>query len=97
MSSDGELYDSVKKAVAKLYVLRDSCTGIIQAEKSSENLVWFQGAEAMLREALEVLQKALLGQEEGILTTEKGGKDWTDVERLIRKLDNSTVSQSLYS
>jgi hypothetical protein len=97
MSSDGEFYDRVKKAIAKLYVLRDSCTGIIQAEKSSENLAWFQGAEAMLREALEVLHRALLSQEEGISRTEKGEKDWTDVERLIKKLDNSSLSQSLYS
>ena len=97
MSSDGELYDSVKKAVAKLYVLRDSCTGIIQAEKSSENLAWFQGAEAMLREALEVLQKALLNKEEAIPRPERGGEDWNDVERLIRKLDNSAVAQSFYS
>jgi hypothetical protein len=97
MSSDGELYDSVKKAVAKLYVLRDSCTGIIEAEKSSDNLIWFQGAEAMLREALEVLQKALIAQEEGISRTVGGRKDWTDVERLIRKLDNSTVAESQYS
>jgi len=78
-------------------VLRDSCTGIIEAEKSSDNLIWFQGAEAMLREALEVLQKALLAQEEGISRTERRGKDWTDLERLIRKLDNSTLSQSLHS
>ena len=97
MSSDGELHDSVKKAVAKLYVLRNSCTGIIEAEKSSENLIWFQGAEAMLREALEVLQKALLAQEEAISRTEKGRKEWADVERLIRKLDNSTVAKSQYS
>jgi len=97
MSSDGELYNSVKKAVAKLYVLRDSCTGIIEAEKSSENLIWFQGAQAMLREALEVLQKALLAQEEGVSRTEKGKKDWAAVERLIRKLDNSTVAESQYS
>ena len=78
MNSDGELYDSVKKAVAKLYVLRDSCTGIIEAEKSSENLVWFQGAQAMLREALEVLQKALLAQEGG------GLEDGERKERLGR-------------
>ena len=97
MSSDGELYDSVKKAVAKLYVLRDSCTGIIQAEKSGKNLAWFQGAEAMLREALEVLQKALLNKEEAISRPERGGRDWTDVERLIRKLDSSAGAQSLYS
>jgi hypothetical protein len=97
MSSRGELYDSVKKAVAKLYVLRDSCTGIIEAEKSSENLFWFQGAEAMLREALEVLQKGLLAKEEEMAGAEKKEKDWADVERLIRKLDNSTVAESQYS
>jgi len=96
MSSDGELLHSVKKAVAKLYVLRDSCTGIIQAEKFHENLVWFQGAESILREALEVLQKALLAQNEEIERTEKGRKEWADVERLIRKLDNSTLSRSLH-
>lgn len=97
MNSDGELYDSVKKAVAKLYVLRDSCTGIIEAEKSSENLVWFQGAQAMLREALEVLQEALLAQKEGISRRKQGRKDWADVERLIRKLDNSTGVESQYT
>ena len=96
MSGHGELHDSVNKAIAKLYVLRDSCTGIIEAEKSSKNLVWFQGAQAMLREALEVLQKALLTQEEETLRTEQGRKDWAAVERLIRKLDNSTVGESQY-
>jgi hypothetical protein len=97
MHSDGELYEKVQKAVAKLYVLRDSCTGIIQAEKSRENLAWFQGAEAMLREALEVLQTALLAQKEESSRTQREGKDWTDVERLIRKLDKSGLSQSAYS
>ena len=46
---------------------------------------------------IRVLQKALLDKEQAISRTERGGKDWTDVERLIRKLDNSAVSQSLYS
>ena len=96
MSSNGELYHSVKKAVAKLYVLKDSCTGIIQAEKSSEDLFWFQGAESMLREALEVLQKALIVQDEAFARAEKERKDWADVERLIRKLDNSTVTEAQY-
>jgi hypothetical protein len=97
MSGDGELYDSVKKTVAKLYVLRDSCTGIIEAEKSSENLAWFQGAQAMLREAVDVLQKALLTQEEEISKKQRGKKEWADLERLIRKLDNSTGVESQYS
>ena len=72
MSSDGEPFDSVKKAVAKLYVLRDSCTGIIEAEKSGKNLVWFQGAEAVLREALEVLQKLFLPKKRSFQRRRRG-------------------------
>ena len=59
MSSHGAGYERLESIVAKLYVLRDSCTGIIHTEKSNPNLVWFQGAEVMLREAVEKLQKAL--------------------------------------
>ncbi len=59
MSNQGELYDSLESIVAKLYVLRDSCTGIIHTEKSNPNLIWFQGAEALLQEAVDELQKAL--------------------------------------
>jgi hypothetical protein len=59
MSSHGEIYDSVAGIVAKLYVLRDSCTGIIHTDESNSNLIWFQGAEAMLKEAVDGLQKAL--------------------------------------
>ena len=65
MSGQGEVYDSVENMVAKLCVLRDSCTGIISKEESNPNLIWFQGAEAMLQEAVDELQKALRGLEEG--------------------------------
>ena len=44
-----------------------------------------------------MLQKALLSQEDRLAPAEKGEKDWTDVEPLIRKLDNLALSQSLYS
>ncbi len=65
MSNQGELYDSLESIVAKLYVLRDSCTGIIHTEKSNPNLIWFQGAEALLQEAVDELQKALGALESG--------------------------------
>ena len=65
MSSHGEGYDRLESIVAKLYVLRDSCTGIIHTEKSNPNLIWFKGAEAMLQEAVDELQKALGALEGG--------------------------------
>ena len=52
MSGHSELYDKVKNMVAKLYVLRDSCTGIIYSDKAGGNLGWFQGAETILKEAV---------------------------------------------
>jgi hypothetical protein len=65
MSNQGELYDSLEGIVAKLYVLRDSCTGIIHTEKSNPNLIWFRGAETLLQEAVDKLQKALGALESG--------------------------------
>ena len=65
MSNQGELYDSLESIVAKLYVLRDSCTGIIHTEKSNPNLIWFRGAETLLQEAVGELQKALGELESG--------------------------------
>ena len=65
MSNQGELYDSLESIVAKLYVLRDSCTGIMHTEKSNPNLIWFRGAETLLQEAVDELQKALSAFESG--------------------------------
>ena len=65
MSSQGDVYDGVESILAKLHVLRDSCTGVIHKEESNPNLIWFQGAEAMLKEAVDELQKALRALEEG--------------------------------
>ena len=65
MSSHGAIYDRVEGIVAKLYVLRDSCTGIIHTEKSNPNLIWFQGAETLLQEAVEGLQQVLGALETG--------------------------------
>lgn len=88
MSNQGELYDSLESIVAKLYVLRDSCTGIIHTEKSNPNLIWFQGAETLLQEAVDELQKALGALESGEAAeppaaedTEEEGPTETDDEQ----------------
>ena len=97
MSGEGELYDSVKNIVAKLYVLRHSCIGIIHNDKNDKNLSWFRGAESALKESVDKLQKVLLALTEVSSIGEKEKQDWAAVERLIRKLDNSTVTESLHS
>ena len=65
MSDHGEVYDKMESILAKLYVLKDSCAGVIHKEGPNPNLIWFQGAEAMLQEGVDELQKALLALEEG--------------------------------
>ncbi len=35
MSKHGEIYDSVEKIVAKLYILKNSCAGVLNSEKST--------------------------------------------------------------
>ena len=96
-SSQSELYDSVQKIVAKLYVLRNSCAGIIHTEKYDDNLGWFQGAEDILAEAVDELQQALLDLGRVSSVEEKEVKDRAYVERLIRKLDNSTAAEPQYA
>jgi hypothetical protein len=97
MSGHSKLYDKVKNMVAKLYVLRDSCTGVIHSDKACWNLSWFQGAETILKEAVGELQKALLELPLANSNAENEVKDLAKVERLIRKLDNSTEAESQYS
>jgi hypothetical protein len=97
MSGHSELYDKVKNMVAKLYVLRDSCTGIIYSEKAGGNLGWFQGAETILKEAVAELQKALQELPVANSNAENETEDLAKVERLIRKLDNSTYVETNYS
>jgi hypothetical protein len=94
MSGHSELYDKVKNMVAKLYVLRDSCTGIIYGDKAGGNLSWFEGAEAILKEAVgELLREMPVATS----NAEDEINDLAKVERLIRKLDNSTEAESQYS
>ena len=65
MAGNGAVYDSVENILAKLHVLRDSCTGVMHKEESNPNLIWFQGAETLLQEAVDELQKALSALEGG--------------------------------
>jgi len=97
MSGHSELYDKVKNMVAKLYVLRDSCTGIIYSDKAGGNLSWFEGAEDILKEAVGELQKALSELPVATSNAENEGKDLAKLEHLIRKLDNSTDAETNYA
>lgn len=97
MRGHGELCDTLRKIIAQLYVLRESCTGKIETESSTENLSWFQGAQALLKEAVDNLQNLHFDLGELTSMTKSEGNNWTDVERLIRKLDDSAVSDSLHS
>ena len=65
MSKHGEIYDSVERIVAKLYILKDSCAGVLNSEKSNPNSFWFQGAQAMLSETVDELQQTLYTIESG--------------------------------
>ena len=65
MSKHGEIYDSVEKIVAKLYILKNSCDGVLNSEKSNPNSLWFQGAGVMLSETVDDLQQVLRSIESG--------------------------------
>ena len=94
MSNQGELYDSLESIVAKLYVLRDSCTGIIHTEKSNPNLIWFQGAEALLQEAVDELQKALGALESGEAAEPPAAAEDTEEEVPTEAYDEQEESSS---
>lgn len=47
---------NIKDIVAKLYVLRDSCKGIIQSEAAGSSILWFEGAAALLHQVINQLQ-----------------------------------------
>ena len=59
MSQDGAIYDNVESVVAKLCVLRNSCSSVLHSNKSVPNLRWLQGVETMLTEAMNELQQGL--------------------------------------
>ena len=67
MTKHVEIYDNLENILGKLYVLRDSCTGIRQIDASDPNLIWFQGAKSILQEVLDGLHSTLGAFEAGEL------------------------------
>jgi hypothetical protein len=54
-----EFYVNVRDTVTKLIVLKNSCRGVSLIEESDENANWFEGAESIICEVIDQLQKAL--------------------------------------
>jgi len=52
-------YDRLENTVAQLYVLRDSCKGMYYTQNPGNDLIWFQGAAAILQDAIMNLIKTL--------------------------------------
>jgi hypothetical protein len=57
--------NDINNTVSKLYILKNSCAGVLNSEKSNPNSLWFQGAEVMLSETVNDLQQALHTIESG--------------------------------
>jgi len=56
---------NIKDIVAKLYVVRDSCKGIIRSEDAGSSILWFEGAAALLHQGINELQNRLQSDQEG--------------------------------
>ena len=74
----------IKDIVAKLYVVRDSCKGIVLSEDAGANILWFEGASALLHQGINQLQDELQ-------TLDQGGKGMDDaavggIQDIISKL-----------
>ena len=54
-----DLYSNMKDTVSRLIVLKNSCRGDSSLDESDENTNWFAGAESIICEAIDQLQKAL--------------------------------------
>ena len=53
-------HEGIGSTVAKLEVLKRSCQGVaLQAERSCDNTVWFQGAAAIIQEAICTLSEVM--------------------------------------
>jgi len=72
MSELVESSAGIKDTVSKLYVLRDSCKGIVHTESGDSNVLWFEGAAALLQQGINQLQN-------GLQIIDIGGEDMGDV------------------
>jgi hypothetical protein len=64
-----------------------------QRDESHPNKLWFQGAEAVLQQAVVKLREVLAAIPPLISEAEKEKKDWAHVEKLIDKLDKSHLGR----
>ena len=59
MSELVESSATIKDIVSKLYVLRDSCKGVVHTESGDSDVLWFEGASALLHQGINQLQNGL--------------------------------------
>jgi hypothetical protein len=58
-----DFYSYVNDTVSKLIVLKNSCRGVSRLKETDENINWFEGAESIICEVIDQLQKELQIQE----------------------------------
>jgi uncharacterized protein YukE len=75
---------SIKDIVAKLYVVRDSCKGIIHSEDAGSSILWFEGAAALLHQGINELQNRLQISDQG--GEGMGDADVGGIQDIISKL-----------
>jgi hypothetical protein len=74
-----DFYCNVKDTISKLTVLKSSCLGGASSEETNENVIWFEGAESIISEVLDHLQKALPKTETQAVTPAATGSSKTGV------------------
>jgi len=50
--------NSLKDAISKLFILRDSCQGTCITQKDNPNIIWFEGATVLLQQGVDNLKSA---------------------------------------
>ena len=67
MNRGTDLHDGLKKVLAKLYTLRDSCWGVIIFQRYPPDFHWFEAAAAICEEAEDRIREAgrFLAQSKG--------------------------------
>jgi hypothetical protein len=75
MSKHGENYDVLGKVLSRLFVLRESCMGILHMDQSDPNLIWFKGAADILQDSMDGLQSALQAIEGGNVSKDASAEE----------------------
>jgi hypothetical protein len=58
MNRGSDLHDGLKKVLAKLYTLRDSCWGVMIFQRYPPDFDWFEAAAAICEEANDRIREA---------------------------------------